>query len=223
MKYKDLTKSAQGLTLEEGAGGLEGKCPEITDFRDFAPGPKSLLLHSCCGPCSTAVIEALVGEFQISIFYYNPNITDEEEYEKRKATQVQFIEAFNSNNLGKARVNFISGDYDVASFYKEAKGLENEAEGGKRCAKCFKLRLDKTAQIARLYGYDFFATTLSVSPHKDYIRISATGRDLSLIYGLNFLDRDFKKKAGYQRSIELSKEYGLYRQSYCGCEYSKRR
>lgn len=181
---------------------------------------KTLLLHSCCGPCSTAVIERLSGEFDITVFYYNPNITDEPEYEHRKEEQKKFLQKYNENTEGN-KVKFVEGDYEVEDFYKAARGFEAEKEGGARCTKCFALRLEKTALTAKKLGMDVFATTLTVSPHKNYKLISELGNKISIEYGVDFLDMDFKKKAGYQRSVDISKEYGLYRQNYCGCEFSK--
>lgn len=182
----------------------------------------ALLLHSCCGPCSTAVVERLVDEFDVTIFFYNPCITDEDEYKRRKEAQLKFIEKFNEEKIGITKVGFKEGDYRPAEFFKTAEGLETAPEGGARCSRCFVQRLEKTAETASLNGFDYFTTTLTVSPHKNYKLISEIGRDLALRYGLSFLDRDFKKKDGFKRSIELSKKYGLYRQDYCGCEYSKR-
>lgn len=181
---------------------------------------KTLLLHSCCGPCSTAVIERLSGEFDITVFYYNPNITDEPEYEHRKEEQKKFLQKYNENTEGN-KVKFVEGDYKVEDFYKAATGFEAENEGGARCTQCFALRLEETARTAKKLGMDVFATTLTVSPHKNYKLISRLGNKISIEYGVDFLDMDFKKKAGYQRSVDISKEYGLYRQNYCGCEFSK--
>ena len=189
-------------------------------FKEFEDRPK-LLLHSCCGPCSTAVVERLVDEFDVTLFFYNPCITDEEEYLKRRSAQMEFIELFNRENIGRYRIWFREGSYRPGEFFEAVKGLEEEPEGGARCRVCFRQRLEKTAETASLSGYDCFGTTLTVSPHKDYKQISAIGRKLSLVYGVSFLDRDFKKKDGFKRSVELSKKYGLYRQNYCGCEYSK--
>ena len=181
---------------------------------------KRLLLHSCCGPCSTAVIERLLdtGEYDITVFYYNPNITDRSEYEHRRSEQIRLIKALNVE--GKP-VQFIDGDYDPQLFYKAAKGLEAEREGGARCRECFILRLRRTAEYAKTHGFDCFDTTLTVSPYKNYGVISDVGRVLSEEYGIEYLSGNYKKKDGYRRSVELSKEYGLYRQHYCGCEYSK--
>ena len=173
-----------------------------------------LLLHSCCGPCSTSVLERLLDDYNITVFFYNPNITDPEEYEKRKASQIYFLKGY-----GKS-IDFLEGDYDVENFYEEVKGLENEPEGGRRCIKCFRLRLKKTAEMAKSLGIKNFSTTLSVSPHKSYQDIKAIGSELEGV-DLIFIKEDFKKKDGFSRSIQLSKEYGLYRQRYCGCEFSK--
>lgn len=182
----------------------------------------SLLLHSCCGPCSTSVVERLCADFHVTVFFYNPCITDEDEYRRRKEAQVSFIRQHNESLPPKEKVGFAEGPYDTKNFYCMADGLEAEPEGGKRCTGCFNQRLEKTAETAKLMGYDCFATTLTVSPHKNYELISSIGKKLAGKYNLTFLDRDFKKKAGFQRSIELSKQYGLYRQNYCGCQYSKR-
>ena len=185
------------------------------------PEKRRILLHSCCGPCSTACIERLLPDYKVTIFYYNPNITDRDEYEKRKANQIKFIEAFNEDVPEEDKVIFIEGEYLPEDFFDVAKGLEDCPEGGERCTECFKLRLDRTAKAATVMGYPIFGTTLTVSPHKNYQLISAIGTQLAVIYELEFLDMDFKKKAGFQRSIELSKKYELYRQNYCGCEFSK--
>lgn len=181
----------------------------------------SLLLHSCCGPCSTSVIERLVRAYKITVFFYNPNITDEEEYLKRKEVQLQFIEGYNQSPNKVDTIFFLEGPYNFSRFKEISAGLEKEPEGGKRCTECFRLRLEKTAETAKMWGSDYFATTLTVSPHKNCTLINKIGMDLAIRYGLNYLAEDFKKKAGYQRSIELSKDYGLYRQQFCGCEYSK--
>lgn len=179
-----------------------------------------LLLHSCCGPCSTAVIERLAPDYNITVFYYNPCITDKDEYELRKENQIKFIDAFNQKN--DAKIGFIEGEYEPDEFYKLTTGFSNEPEGGARCPICFKMRLAKTAMTAKHIGIGLFATTLTVSPHKNYPLISAIGFEVANENGVEFLDMDFKKRAGFQRSIELSREYKLYRQDYCGCQYSKR-
>ncbi len=184
---------------------------------------RKLLLHSCCGPCSTSVIERLAEDYDVTVFYYNPCITDEPEYEKRKENQIKIIEAFNESNLISSKVLFIEGRYDPREYYDAVYGLESEPEGAKRCDVCFRIRMRETAKQAKLLSIPVFTTTLSVSPHKNYEKIRKIGKELESIFEVEFLDIDFKKKAGFQRSIELSKEYGLYRQDYCGCEYSKRK
>ena len=183
---------------------------------------KQLLLHSCCGPCSTAVIERLAPDYEITVFYYNPCITNVEEYERRKETQKQFIDAYNeTTDCESARIRFIEGDYEPETYLGLVKGHEEDPEGGARCTICFRQRLEKTAAYACQHGYPIFGTTLTVSPHKNYPLISEIGNGLAIDYGIEFLDMDFKKKAGFQRSVQLSKEYGLYRQDYCGCDFSK--
>lgn len=180
-----------------------------------------VLLHSCCGPCSSAVIERLSEDYQVCILYYNPCITDEEEYQLRKENQILFIDKFNENNPN-LNIEYFEGDYEPSEYLSLVKGLEAEPEGGARCTLCFKQRLSYCAKIAKEKAFDYFATTLTVSPHKNYPLISKIGNEISQIEGIGFLDMDFKKKAGFQRSIQLSKEYGLYRQDYCGCDFSKR-
>lgn len=187
---------------------------------DTAVTKNRLLLHSCCGPCSTACIERLIPDYKITVFFYNPNITDKEEYEKRKESQIRFINLYNEK-LQEDKIEFIEGEYVTDEFYKVASDFASEPEGGARCTECFKLRLERTAQAALRTGNNLFGTTLTVSPHKNYNLVSAIGCELAHKYGLEFLDVDFKKKAGFQRSIQMSKEYGLYRQNYCGCEFSK--
>lgn len=182
----------------------------------------ALLLHSCCGPCSTAVIERLAPDYDITVFFYNPCITDSDEYEKRKASQIKFIESFNLNLGGRHKIHFLEGAYEPEVYYQLTEGYSNEPEGGRRCTICFNMRLEETAKTAKNLGYGLFTTTLTVSPHKNYTLISQLGKEFAQKYSVEFLDIDFKKKAGFQRSIQLSKEYGLYRQNYCGCEYSKR-
>jgi len=191
------------------------------DDRGKELGRPSLLLHSCCGPCSTSVIERLAPDYDITVFFYNPNITDEEEYERRKAAQKSFIRQYNEDPDIPYKVDFKEGAHDSRNFFEACRGMENEPEGGRRCEVCFRLRLEKTAETANLMNFDTFGTTLTVSPHKNYELISRLGRQLAARYRVSFLDEDFKKKAGFQRSIELSKKYGLYRQNYCGCDFSK--
>lgn len=177
----------------------------------------TLLLHSCCAPCSSYVIEYLSNYFKITVFYYNPNLYPDEEYEKRSAEQKKFISIFKAKNP----VSFIELGFDTNEFYKKIKGLEKEKEGGARCEKCFELRLEKTAELAHERDFDYFATTLTISPLKNAELINAIGLRLARNIGASYLPSDFKKKNGFKRSTELSKEYGLYRQSYCGCVYSK--
>lgn len=177
---------------------------------------KRVLLHSCCGPCSTAVLTFLKDYFDVTVLYYNPNIEPIEEYEKRKIEQIRFIKEFNEPSI-----KFLDCDYDNESFKNIAKGLENEPEGGARCIKCYKLRLEYTAKKAKELGFDYFGTTLTVSPYKNSNHINDIGAFLEKEYGIKFLYSDFKKKDGYKKSIELSKKYNLYRQDYCGCSYGK--
>ncbi len=197
--------------------------PEIIvkDEAGLKVSKNRLLLHSCCGPCSTACIERLLPDYNVTVFFYNPNITDREEYEKRKEAQLKFINLYNEKLSDKDKIQFIEGEYLPEKFYDVASEYASEPEGGVRCTECFKLRLERTAQAALRTGNTVFGTTLTVSPHKNYNLISAIGWELSVKYNLEFLDMDFKKKAGFQRSIQMSKEYGLYRQNYCGCEFSK--
>ena len=201
---------------------MSGSDYVINDCTETHTAKPELLLHSCCGPCSTSVIERLVDEFNVTVFFYNPCITDEEEYRRRREAQIQFIEQFNEENAGRCRIVFREGDYCPGAFFEATAGLGNEPEGGARCEVCFRQRLEKTAAAACISGADYFGTTLTVSPHKDYKLISEIGRELALKYSLSFLDRDFKKKDGFARSIQLSRKYSLYRQNYCGCKYSER-
>ncbi|MBR1718255.1 MAG: epoxyqueuosine reductase QueH [Bacilli bacterium] len=190
------------------------KLEELVEKLDYTP---RLLLHSCCAPCSSRCIEYLSNYFDITVIYYNPNISPIEEYEKRKAEQIKFISEFNSIN----KLDFIDVGYDYNDFLSIAKGLEHVPEGGERCFKCYRMRLEKTAQVARDNNYDFFGTTLTVSPYKNSQVLNKIGEELSHQYGVKYLYSDFKKNNGYKRSIELSREYNLYRQDYCGCIYSK--
>lgn len=181
---------------------------------------KSLLLHSCCAPCSSAVLEKLQEIFEITVFYYNPNISEDTEYRKRVEEQKRLINAFNKKNPGYP-IRIIDGDYEPQKFYAIAKGLETCPEGGERCFKCYALRLEKTAQVAKEGSYDYFTTTLTISPLKNAGKLNEIGEEMALKYKTAFLPSDFKKKEGYKRSIELSKEYDLYRQNFCGCAFSK--
>ena len=174
---------------------------------------KKLLLHSCCAPCSTTCIERLKEHLDITVFYYNPNIDTEAEFNLRANEQKRYCQ--------KVSVNCIISDYDKKAFLEKVKGLENEVEGGKRCEKCFYLRLKKTALMGKELGFDYFATTLTVSPLKNATLINRIGKEIEDECGIKYLFTDFKKDNGYLRSITLSKENGLYRQNYCGCEFSK--
>lgn len=176
----------------------------------------SLLLHSCCAPCSSYCIEYLSQFFYVTVFYYNPNIYPDEEYYHRVKEQQRFIKEFPT----KYPVKFIEGDYDKSSFYEIAKGLEKEPEKGKRCHRCYDLRLRRTATIAKEKGFDFFSTTLTISPMKDSQVLNEIGASIGTELGVDWLYSDFKKREGYKRSTEISKEYDMYRQDYCGCVYS---
>ena len=180
---------------------------------DYKP---KLLLHSCCGPCSTQVLSFLAPYFNITVFYYNPNIEPYEEYLKRKNEQIRFIKEFKHENI-----NFLDCDYDNENYEELIKGLEKEPERGKRCYVCYRMRMEKTASTAKDNGYDYFCTTLSVSPYKNALWINEIGRELEDKYKVKWLYSDFKKKDGYKKSILLSQKYNLYRQNYCGCVYSK--
>ncbi|MBQ9532016.1 MAG: epoxyqueuosine reductase QueH [Eubacterium sp.] len=176
-----------------------------------------LMLHSCCAPCSSYTLEYLSEFFEISVFYYNPNISPKEEFEKRFEEQKRLIEALPAKN----KISLVKGEYKPSDFYEIAKGLENIKEGGERCFKCYRLRLEKTAEIAKEKGFDYFCTTLSISPLKNSQKINEIGFEIAEKYGVKWLPSDFKKREGYKRSIELSREYDLYRQNFCGCIYSR--
>ncbi len=178
----------------------------------------SLLLHSCCAPCSSYTIEYLSQYFSITVLYYNPNISEQAEYEKRKAEQIRLINSMPVKN----KVDFLDCRYDSGEFFDIAKGYEDCREGGERCFRCYRLRLEKTARTARDNGFDYFCTTLSISPLKNAQKINQIGYETEKKYGVAWLPSDFKKREGYKRSIELSKVFDLYRQNYCGCIYSKR-
>ena len=197
MNYqKELEKLIEGL-------GKEQKVP-------------SLLLHSCCAPCSSYVLEYLSNYFEITTFYYNPNIYPESEYTKRILEQQTLIAKMRTQHP----IAFMAGAYDKDRFYEMARGMEHLKEGGERCFRCYELRLREAAEVAKKCGFDYFATTLSISPLKNAVRLNEIGLRLSKEFGVAYLPSDFKKKNGYKRSIELSKKYGLYRQDYCGCEFS---
>lgn len=194
---------------------MSNKIIEEIGKRESVP---ALLLHSCCAPCSSYVIEYLSRYFKISVFYYNPNITNKDEYEKRLCEQKRFIRSFKAENP----IDIIEAKYDPDEFFNIAKGLENAKEGGERCFRCYRLRLCETARAAAENKFDYFTTTLSVSPYKNAAKLNEIGKELEEEYGVKYFFSDFKKNNGYVRSIELSREYDLYRQNYCGCIYSKR-
>lgn len=178
----------------------------------------TLLLHACCAPCSSYCLEYLSNYFSITVYYYNPNIYPESEYSHRSAEVKRLISEMNLKN----KVSFIEGEFNPQEFYTCVKGLEKEKEGGERCFKCYRLRLESTAKLAKELGFDYFTTTLSISPLKKAYKINEIGEEIGEIYNVRHLPSDFKKKEGYKRSIELSKEHDLYRQNYCGCVFSTR-
>ncbi len=213
-------------------GSVRNYAKELDKILAGLPEGKRLLLHSCCAPCSSYVMEYLREAFDLTVFYYNPNITEDVEYRKRVEEQKRLIEAYNRqvergdytgmNSTSKARrIQVIEGDYEPDCFYAMAKGLEKCPEGGERCFGCYELRLRKTAQLAAELGFDYFTTTLTISPLKNAQKLNEIGEALGEECGVAFLPSDFKKKNGYKRSIELSKQFELYRQNYCGCVYSK--
>ena len=201
-----LPKINYALRMEETITQLakEGKTPR-------------LLLHSCCAPCSSAVIERLSPYFHLSILYYNPNIESAEEYEKRAAELSRFLHEFPCEK----KVEYYKAPYDPSVYYEAVRGHEKDPEGGERCSVCFRLRLTEAALAAARIGADFFTTTLSISPLKNAQVLNRIGEEISEEYGIPYLHSDFKKKDGYRRSVQLSEEYHLYRQNYCGCVFSK--
>ena len=178
-----------------------------------------VLLHSCCGPCSSSVLETLRQSFDVTLLWYNPNLYPQAEFERRFRTQVELIEKMDLSD----KVTVLAENWKHEDFLKRTAGFENEPEGGKRCTECFRLRLLECAKLAKQYGYDYFCTTLTVSRHKDAERINALGEEIGRAVGVSWLPSDFKKRNGENRSQELAEQYGLYRQLYCGCEYSLHR
>lgn len=191
---------------------------ELDKITDSLNGdvPK-LFLHSCCAPCSSYTLEYLSNYFDITVYYFNPNISPKAEFDKRYAEQKRLIEALPS----KHTIKLVCGEYDYNDFLKIAKGYENVPEGGERCFRCYRMRLESTAKLAKEQGFDYFCTTLSISPLKNSQKINEIGYEVAEKYGIKWLPSDFKKKEGYKRSIELSREYQLYRQNFCGCVFSK--
>lgn len=179
--------------------------------------PPRLLLHSCCAPCSSYTLEYLSRYFDITVYYFNPNISPKQEFDKRFEEQKRLI----SQMPFKNSVTLIEGDYNYDDFLEIAKGLENVPEGGERCFRCYKMRLESTARLAKEQGFDYFCTTLSISPLKNSQKINELGFEIEEKYGVKWLPSDFKKREGYKRSIQLSREYSLYRQNFCGCVFSK--
>lgn len=186
----------------------------VGQFGDTKPG---ILLHSCCGPCSSSVLELLSKYFDVTVLWYNPNLYPEAEYEKRLATQKQLIDAIARDGV---QAKLLVEPWRSEDYFSRIKGLENEPEEGKRCLKCFKIRLDETARIASERGFEWFCTTLTVSSRKDAVAINAIGREAEAKHGVKWLPSEFKKREGNHRSIILSEKYGLYRQEYCGCVFS---
>lgn len=186
----------------------------IESLGDHRP---TLLLHACCAPCSSYVLESIAKYFDITMFFYDPNITPAEEYEKRYSELKRLLREapFASG------IKVMECAYEPEEFFEIARGLEDVPEGGERCFKCYRLRLEKTAQTAKEHGFDYFATTLSISPYKSSAKLAEISLAMQSEYGVSWLPSDFKKRGGYKRSMELSKEYGLYRQDYCGCIYSQ--
>lgn len=193
---------------------------KIMGFQEKGQIP-TLFLHSCCAPCSSYCLEYLSEYFSITVFYYNPNIYPMEEYDDRIHEQERLIKELNEKGV-KYPIRLVCGEYCPEVFYETVKGLEKEPEGGERCTKCFELRLYESARLAKEQGFDYFTTTLTISPLKDAERLNRIGEAAGDHYGVAFLNSDFKKKNGYRRSIELSKEHDLYRQDYCGCVFSRR-
>lgn len=194
---------------------LENTLSQIESHSGQRP---SLLLHCCCAPCSSYVFEYLAPYFNITSFFYNPNISSTAEYDLRLSELRRFIGEISSLQ----KINLIEGDYNPDAFLKTSYGLEFAAEGSLRCFKCYRLRLLRTAEVAQELNFDYFSTTLTISPYKNAEKINEIGRELSSEFGVKYLFSDFKKNDGYKRSIELSRKYNLYRQNYCGCEFSKK-
>lgn len=192
----------------------------LCTLEESASVPPRLLLHSCCAPCSSYCLEYLCTYFRITVFYFNPNISAEPEYRHRAAEQKRLIAAYNEKGMGYP-IEIAEGDYEPRRFLEMARGYEDCPEGGERCFRCFELRLGETARRAAAWGYDYFGTTLTISPLKNANKINEIGQALEAECGVRWLPSDFKKKNGYKRSVELSAEYELYRQDYCGCAFSR--
>ncbi len=193
---------------------------ELERLLEQLQGAPRLFLHSCCAPCSSYVLEYLKQYFQITVFYYNPNISEQQEYRKRVEEQKRLIAAFNALGRGYP-IRILEGEYEPERFFEIARGYEDCREGGERCFRCFELRLRETARQAAAGDYDYFCTTLTISPLKNAVKLNEIGEALAGEYQIPWLPSDFKKKNGYKRSVELSAEYELYRQNFCGCGFSK--
>ncbi len=191
---------------------------EMQKQLNYLSGIKKLLIHACCAPCSSAVLEYLTNYFEITILFYNPNITEIDEYKKRLKELKEYIEKINYKN----KITLIEGKYEPNKFFAISKNLEKEPEKGKRCYSCYKLRMKEAAKYAKENNYDYFTTVLTISPLKNATWVNEIGEQLSKEYSINYLYSDFKKKERYKRTLELSNKYNLYRQDYCGCIYSKR-
>ena len=193
----------------------------VSELKKIAAEGKtpSLLLHACCAPCSTSVLECLTEYFDVTVYYFNPNITPRDEFVLRAGELKKLLGELPAKN----KIKLICADYAPELFGAVSAGFEDEKEGGERCLRCFRLRLEGTASLAKEQGFDYFTTTLSVSPYKNAAALNEIGGELAEKYGVKYLFADFKKKDGYRRSVELSRKYGLYRQNYCGCVFSKRK
>lgn len=209
--------AAGSVRRTENKRNFQRELDNILSRIDQGVRPK-LLLHSCCAPCSSYVLEYLSRYFEITVFYYNPNIYPEDEFFKRVEEQQRLIREMPLENP----VGFIEKGYDPDEFYAAVKGLEHIKEGGERCFACYRLRLEKTAELAKELGFDYFTTTLSISPYKNAQKLNEIGEELAEIFSVRHLTSDFKKKNGYKRSVEISEQYKMYRQNYCGCVFSMR-
>ncbi len=208
------------VSIEKNKNSLMGKQCGAEGKALHAWNPPLLFLHSCCAPCSSYVLKYLRQYFKITVFYYNPNISEQEEYRKRVEEQKKLIEIYN-DQLDGYPIDIVEGDYEPQVFFDMARDYKDCPEGGERCFLCYELRLRKTAEKALAGGFDYFGTTLTISPLKNAAKLNEIGERLEKELGVKWLPSDFKKKEGYKQSIELSAEYGLYRQDYCGCVYSK--
>ena len=214
-----MKKDANSLHIANNNVNITGEA----DMFGITPEQRkpSILLHACCGPCSTSCVERLAEDYSITVYYYNPNITDREEYYLRRDTLLQFLKAFNEEHKDSFFVDYLEGEYELDKYLAKCSPLKDEPEGGRRCDLCFALRLSETARKAGEMKFDYFTTTMSVSPHKNYDKIKTLGMSLEENTSSRYLDIDFKKKNGFGRSVELSKHYGLYRQNFCGCDFAR--